>query len=121
MRRTPLDASAARKELRTLMEFATRKLGTKTDLTSAIEAFKPRNPKQVVLDQPFKREFAVGPLPEEWARQYLCSTTNAPPSAGLEYFGVVFTFRIDGGGTLGLLWVRENGKWKIVSFQPLSQ
>ena len=59
MRRTPLDASAARKELRTLMEFAARKLGTKTDLTSAIEAFTTGNPNQVVLDQPFRREFAV--------------------------------------------------------------
>jgi hypothetical protein len=118
--KSPLDASAARRQLRTLMEYATQRLGPKTDLTSAITAFAPRNPQQVVLDQPFKREFTVGPLPETMARQYLCNQTNAP-AAGLEYYGVLFTFRIDDGGTLGLLWVREDGKWKIASYQPFNQ
>jgi hypothetical protein len=32
---------------------------------------------------------------------------------------VIFTFRIDGGGTLGTLWIREEGRWRIVSYQPL--
>jgi hypothetical protein len=32
---------------------------------------------------------------------------------------VIFSFRVEGGGTLGLLWFRENGKWTIVSYQPL--
>jgi hypothetical protein len=122
VRGTSLDATAARKQMRTLMEFATKTMGPETNLTSAIEAFTPRNPNQVVLDQPFKREFLVGPLPEDQARQYLCSGTSAPPAgAGLAYYAVVFTFRTEDGGTLGLLWVREDGKWKIVSFQPLNQ
>ena len=110
--KSALDASAARKQLRTLMEYANQRLGPKTDLTSAITAFPPRNPQQVVLDQPFKREFTVGPLPENMARQYLCNQANAP-AAGLEYYGVLFTFRRDEGGTLGLLWARENGKWTM--------
>jgi len=78
--KSPLDASAARKQLRALMAYATQRLGPKADLTSAIAAFAPRNPQQVVLDQSFKREFTVGPLPENMARQYLCSQTNAPAS-----------------------------------------
>jgi hypothetical protein len=118
--KSPLDASAARRQLRTLMEYANQRLGPKTDLTSAVTAFAPRNPQQVVLDQPFKREFTLGPLPENMARQYLCTQANAP-AAGLEYYGVLFTFRIDDGGTLGLLWVRDDGKWKIASYQPFNQ
>ena len=43
------------------------------------------------------------------------------PATGLEYYGVLFTFRADDGGTLGLLWVREDGKWKIASYQPFNQ
>jgi len=122
VRGTALDTSAARKELLTLMAYATRRLGIKTDLTGAIDAFVPRNPNQVVLDQPFKREFTVGPLPVDVARQYLCNPSAVPPEGpSAEYYGVIFTFRIDGGGTLGLLWFRENGKWKIVSYQPLNQ
>jgi hypothetical protein len=102
------------------MEYATRRLGPKTDLTGAITSFAPRNPQQVVVDHPFKREFTLGPLQESMARQYLCTQTN-PPTAGLEYYGVLFTFRADEGGTLGLLWVREDGKWKIASYQPFNQ
>jgi hypothetical protein len=43
------------------------------------------------------------------------------PLAGVEYYAVIFQFRIDGRGVLGLLWTREDGRWKIVSYQPLKQ
>jgi hypothetical protein len=115
-----MDAASARRELRKLMEYGVARLGTRPDLTSTIEAFIPRTPNQPVIDHPFKREFLLGPLPESTARQYLCNAASAPPlGAAADYHGVVFTFRIDGGGTLGLLWNREGGRWKIVSYQPL--
>ena len=40
---------------------------------------------------------------------------------GVEHYAVIFQLRIAGGGVLGLLWEREGGKWKIVSYQPLRQ
>ena len=88
------------------------------DLTSAIAAIAPRNPHRPITDHPFKREFLLGPVPDSEARQYLCSQSTTP-LPGAEYYGVIFKFRIDGGGVLGLLWARDNGKWKIVSYQPL--
>ena len=115
-----LDAAGSRRELRKLREYADARLGPRPDLTSAIVAFTPRDPKQPVIDHPFRREFVMGPLTEPVARQYLCNAATAPPlGAAAEYHGVIFTFRIDGGGTLGLLWNREGGRWKIVSYQPL--
>jgi hypothetical protein len=116
----PLDAAAARRELLKIMEYAGRTLGVRPDLTSAIEAVSPRNPNRPITDHPFKREFLLGPVPEAEARQYLCNQSTVPPT-GVEYYGVIFQFRIDGGGVLGLLWARENGKWKIVSYQPIRQ
>jgi len=115
-----LDAAGARREARKLMEHAGARLGPRPDLTSAIVAFRPRNPDRPVTDHPFKKEFLLGPVPAEEARQYLCNQ-SAVPSAGTrpDYYAAVFTFRIDGGGTLGLLWTREGGRWKIVSYQPL--
>jgi len=102
------------------MAYASTRLGRRTDLTSAIVAFTPRNPDRPVTDHAFKREFLLGPVPEEEARQYLCSQA-APRGAGAQgqYYAVIFTFRVDGGGTLGTLWDREGGRWKIVSYQPL--
>jgi hypothetical protein len=46
---------------------------------------------------------------------------GAAGATGAQYFGVVFQFRRAGGGTLGLLWTREAGQWKLVSFQPIAQ
>jgi hypothetical protein len=114
-----LDAASARRELRRLMAYSADKLGTAPNLTNAIIAFTPRDPKRVVMDQPFRREFLLTPLAETEARTYLCG--QAAPATGAEYFGVVFQFRRPGGGTLGLLWTREAGQWKLVSFQPLRQ
>jgi len=31
----------------------------------------------------------------------------------------VFRYRRPGGATLGLLWTREAGQWKLVAYQPL--
>jgi hypothetical protein len=118
-RRVPLDANGARRELLTLMEHATRKLGDRANLTTAMVAFTPRDPKRVIIDHPFKQEFLLTPLTEAEARPYLCDT-KAAPSTGAEYVAAVFQFRISGGGVLGLLWTREGGQWKLVSYQPLA-
>jgi hypothetical protein len=115
-----LDAGGVRREARRLMEYASARLGRRPDLTSAIVAFTPRNPDRPVTDHPFEKEFLLGPVPEEEARQYLCNQAATPPAGTRpDYYAVVFTFRVDGGGTLGLLWNREGGRWKIVSYQPL--
>ena len=102
------------------MEYANARLGPRTDLTSAIVAFTPRNPDRPVTDHPFKREFLLGPVPEAEARQYLCNQTAAPVAGThADYYATIFTFRVDGGGTLGMLWNKEGGRWKLVSYQPL--
>jgi hypothetical protein len=117
-RSVPLDANGARRELLKLMEYAAGKLGSRSNLTSATIAFVPPDPKRVIVDHPFKQEFLLTPLTEAEARPYFCD--KSLPSSGAQYFGVVFQFRISGGGVLGLLWTREGNQWKLVSYQPLT-
>jgi hypothetical protein len=114
-----LDAAGARRELRRIMEYAAGKVGAHSNLTSVVLAFTPRDPKRVVIEHAFRREFLLTPLTEAQARPYLCEGASAAPTGG-EYIGAVFQFRIAGGGTFGLLWTREEGKWKLVSYQPLT-
>jgi hypothetical protein len=116
----PLDAAASRRELRRVMEYSSQKLVAHANLTSVIAAFTPRDPNRTVVEHAFRREFLVTPLTQTEAAQYLCDASAAQPT-GAEYVGIVFTFRIQGGGTLGLLWSREAGAWKIVSYQLLTQ
>ncbi len=113
-----LDGAAARRELLRLMEYAAGKLGSTPNLSDAIVAFTPRDSQRTVVDHPFRQEFLLGPLPEAAARTYLCSQSATPPS-GAEYYAVVFRYRRPGGATLGLLWTREAGQWKLVAYQPL--
>ena len=101
------------------MEYAAAKLGQQANLTSVVTAFTPRDPTRVVIDHAFRREFLLTPLTEAQARPYLCDGASAAPTGG-EYIGAVFQFRTSGGGLFGLLWTREEGKWKLVSYQPLN-
>ena len=114
-----LDAAAARRELRRIMEYSADKLGPHVNLTSVVVAFTPRDPKRVVVEHPFRREFLLTPLTAAEARPFLCDAGAAAPTGG-EYFGAVIQFRTAGGGTLGLLWVREEGTWKLVAYRPLN-
>jgi hypothetical protein len=118
-REQSLDAAGARRELKRLMEYAASKLGARSNLTSAVSAFTLRDPARTVIDHAFSREFLLLPLTEAQARPYLCDSASAQATGG-EYVGAVFQFRTAGGGVLGLLWTREDGKWKLVSYQPLN-
>jgi hypothetical protein len=116
-RQETLDAAGARRELRRVMEFSIARLGVRGDLANTIESVPAPKPDRVV-DHPFRNQFLMVRLPEGDAQKYLCSGVASPP-AGSEYVGVVFTFRIEGGGTLGLLWSRVKGAWKIIAYQPI--
>ncbi len=95
-----LDAASARRELRRMMEYSADKLGTLPNLTSAILAVTPRDPKRVVMDQPFRREFLLTPLAETEARTYLCGQAAAPET-GAEY--------LRGGVPVPETWRRDAG------------
>ena len=50
---------------------------------------------------------------------YLCGNE---PIGGVHddygtYYATLFRFKIRGSGILGLLWTRENGNWRIVSYR----
>ena len=102
------------------MSYSVDQLGEETSLTAAIVAVQPRDPARTIVDHPFRREFMLTPVGDREAQQYLCGQGITPPE-NPEYHGVLFTFRREGGGTLGLLWSREGGRWRLVSFQLMSE
>ena len=70
-------------------------------------------------------------LTTERGEHYLCDQqipelkryepTSADPKGYGVYYSVVFRFKIEEelGGTLGLLWMKEAGEWRIVSYEAL--
>lgn len=116
-REESLDRSAAAKELRTLMRYSVDQLGERRNLTEAIDAVQPADPKRVVVAQPFDSDFTVLKMTEQDASQYLCGQNPDQP-AGAEYYGVIFRFKRRDAGILGLLFRRVTaGPWSIVSYR----
>ena len=116
-----LDAAGARREARKLMEYAGARLGPRPDLTSAIVAFTPRNPDRPVIGPRVQEGIPPRAGAGGRRRGSTCAIRRQHPPRPRAPITTpsIFTFRIDGGGTLGLLWNREGGRWKIVSYQPL--
>ena len=66
----------------------------------------------------------------EHAERYLCESIPVPAGTPVPqptdygiYWGALFKFKLerDQGGVLGLLWKKENGRWKIVSYEAFEQ
>jgi hypothetical protein len=116
----------ARDVARMIMEYTVDELADLDNLTEAIDVVLPWDPTSTVVNHPFEEDFALVEMPNEKAVQYLCDRTptreeEASIAAGDltygTYYAVIFRFKAQGGGVLGLLWMRENGKWRIVSYR----
>jgi hypothetical protein len=115
-----LDARRARDELRTLMRYTIEEMGDRDNLTEAIDAVDPWDPTRQVLQHPFDSDFTLVKMAPEDAAQYLCGQRADQP-LGSEYYGVLFRFKEEGAAVLGLLWSREQGTWRLVSYRVFEQ
>jgi hypothetical protein len=113
-----------------LMEHTNDVLGDRDNLTEAIDVVLPWDPANVVVHHTFEDDFALVEMPDAKAVQYLCDRRPAPDEAASAaegelaygtYYAVIFRFKVAGGGVLGLLWMRENGNWRIVSYRTFQQ
>jgi hypothetical protein len=124
-REEALDSRQARETLRELMELAVDEMGDRDNLTEAIDEVIPWDKTVRVLSHPYEKDFTVGEMRNEHAEQYICGQLPArAEGTGDEYgtyWGVIFRFKRERAGTLGLLWARENGNWRIVSYRAFEQ
>jgi hypothetical protein len=120
-----LDSRQARETLRELMEIAVDEMGDRDNLTEAIDEVIPWDKTVRVLSHPYERDFTIGEMRNEHAEEYICGEIPARAEAtGDEYgtyWGVLFRFKDRDAGALGLLWKREEGNWRIVSYRSFAQ
>jgi hypothetical protein len=123
--REALGAQQARETLKDLMELAVDELGDRDNLTEAIDEVIPRSKTTRVISHPYERDFTVDEMTNELAEQYVCGDVPARPAGTGDqygtYWGVVFRFKDENSGVLGLLWTREEGNWRIVSYKSFPQ
>jgi hypothetical protein len=114
-----LSTEGVHAELREIMEYASSELGRRASLTDAIVAVPPADPSRTILSHAFRHEFMITPVDDREARQYLCGQ-NVSQAAQYPAYGVLFTFRKEGSGTMALLWNREDQRWRLVSYRLLT-
>jgi hypothetical protein len=124
-------AEQARRQLRANLEAISERAGKFESLTPVIEAEVPWRQAFRLVDQPFSKEFALVHAPEAFAKAFACqdrsdaALTKALDDPNPQYadvYGVIFRFRAgELGGVLGLLWIKENGRWKIESWKIYDQ
>jgi hypothetical protein len=109
--------------LRDGMERVNDELGDVGNLTEAIDVVLPWREAIRVRRQPFEEDFATLELTNRDASAFLCGETPTvdDPDAYGTYFGVLFRFKVPGGGALGLLWTREDGRWRIIAYEVFEQ
>jgi hypothetical protein len=89
-------------------------------LTEAIDVVLTWDP----IEHPYEEDFSLFEMTDEEAGIYLCDRyeTEAAPGAQYgTYYGALFRFKLDGGAVFGLLWARENGNWRLVSYEVFEQ
>jgi hypothetical protein len=124
-REEALDSRQAHETLRELMELAVDELGDRDNLTEAIDQVIPWDKTVRMLSHPYEKDFTVGEMRNEHAEQYICGQIQARAEGTGDdygtYWGVIFRFKRERAGVLGLLWIREEGNWRIVSYRAFEQ
>jgi hypothetical protein len=100
-------------------------LGAPDSLEGLTVGVHLRNPAAKLVQQPYHAQFVLYSLPDDEAAKMDCEnllTLGDPKAARREYgnyFGGTFYVDVPGGKdrALALLWGKENGYWKIVSWQ----
>ncbi len=100
-------------------------LGAQDSLEGLTVGVHLRNPAAKLVQQPYHAQFVLYSLPDDVAAKLDCENllTLGDPKAARRvygnYFGGTFYVDVPGGkdSALALLWGKENGYWKIVSWQ----
>ncbi len=98
-------------------------LGERPTLTQAIDAVLPWAQKPRIREHPWSGDFTLGEMTDAHASIYLCGreVTGDEAETYGNYYGVLFRFKLEGSAVLGLLWSKENGNWRLVSYEAFEQ
>ena len=126
---TTFDLGMAPFRLMNHLAAAKEALGPQTSLDKVIAGVRLTNPALKVVTQPHHAQFVLYSVPDDVAAGLDCQnrlSIGRPDSAARvygTYFGAVFYAAGQGGPLAGqgtsvaLLWAREGGYWKIVSWK----
>jgi hypothetical protein len=127
-----LTSSQVRAVLRENMKAFSEEVGQFDNLTDAIDPVIPWRKAFQVVDQTYSGEFCLVRAPDVMLDAFSCqdqadeSITRALSDPNPKYgnvYAAVFRFKVENnlGATFGLLWTKEEGAWRIVSWKIYEQ
>ena len=114
--------------IRETLNMVALKVGKVEDLNEALQPVKPTHEDLRTVEHAGERAYTLVAVPDELASSFECEKRSKKhPYAGDEaakkvygnYYAMMFTFRTPGehSAALTLLWGKDNGKWKILSYE----
>ena len=120
-----------RESLREALEETYEVLDRASTLSTIIESVKPWNPEVKLIPHPFDSDFDLFEVSDSLGDSFLCSNRIKKKQGRRQtgarkfgtYYGTTFRLRLPEAdeGALALLWKKENGQWRIVSYEILSE
>ena len=122
---------ATRSAMREVLETSAARAGRHASLSTIIESSNSWGPNIRPVEHRFSSDFALVEASDSIAESFLCTNrtgkfqrtgTTTEPKFGA-YYATLLRFRIPTAreGVLALLWKKENGQWRMVSYDLLTQ
>ncbi len=102
-------------------------VGKQDDLEDVVVGVRFNDPSLKLVQQPHHAQFVLYGVPDDVALTFDCANRTAVADASSiraardygNYYGSVFYIKspLGRGATLALLWAKESGYWKIVSYE----
>jgi hypothetical protein len=123
----PLDAGMAPFQMLVGLKKSNEKLGKIENLTQIFTGIRVAQPDLRVVEQPYHSAFVLYDVPESRALEFICSNRGLPenevPQGSRNRYGKYYATAMfiqapnKPGETLAVLWTKENGYWKIISWE----
>jgi hypothetical protein len=119
-----------RKGMRELLQASGERFGEHSSLSTLITAARAWGPNIRRLDHRYSREFDLVEVTDSLGESSLCRNRKervkggqpTEPARGT-YYATLFRFRIRAAdeGALALLWKKESGQWRILSYDAVAR
>jgi hypothetical protein len=117
------EGETAIREFALLLDAGLKARSKQRSLDDAVAALTAWDPEMVFVDHPYKHLFSLHGIQRDEAAEYMCDSLRlaGDPNAYGHFYLADFKLNLakENGGGLEILWMKEGGKWKIISYDIL--
>jgi hypothetical protein len=117
------EGETAIREFALLLDAGLKAKSKHRSLEEAVTAVEPWDPEMVFVDHPYKGIFSLHSIQLDEAAEYMCDSLRlaGDPNAYGHFYLADFKLNLakENGGGLEILWMKEDGKWQIISYDIL--